>query len=124
MKSHTKLNDKNHSPMTIRRYSKFGSPIFVGIITDDDLSDLDEIVIHFMNIDDVQKRWKSDNIQSIRNIAGELSEYLIGTYEKVEGVAITFCIDKGFIASLFGDFMNHAQAKFEYYTLLNMATNI
>ncbi len=124
MKSITKLNDKNHSPMVIRRYSKFGSPIFVGIITDDVLSNLDDLVVSFMKQDHIQKLWRSDDIQNIRNIAGMLSEELIQTYDKIEGVAITFCIDKGFVSSLFGDFMSHAQCKYEYYSLLNMATNI
>lgn len=121
-KTFTKLAGKHYSPLVIRKVTKFGFPIYVGIITDDDLSDLDKQIIGC--IEGNVGLWESNNIQDVRDLAGILSDRLIKAYPKTEGVAVTFAVDKMFVASLFGDFMNHAQCKFEYYTLLNMSTNV
>ena len=123
-KNLTKLMEKNFSPMTIRKYTKWGFPMFIGIITDNDIHDIDEVVVNFMETPKNLERWKNDNLQDKRNLCGELSDTIVSYYGKTEGLAVTFSIDKSFISSLFGDFMNHFQCKFEYYTMLNMSTNI
>lgn len=121
-KAFTRLTEKAHSPLIIRKITKFGFPIYVGIITDDNLDTIDNVIVEFMkeNID----RWKSDSIQDKRNLAGELSDRLVEVFERTEGLAITLYIDKTCISSLFGDMMNHHQCKLEYYLLLNMGTNV
>lgn len=121
-KALTRLTEKAYSPLVIRKLTKFGFPIYVGIITDDNLDSLDEVIVKFIkkNIE----MWKSDSIQDKRDMAGELCDVLTKAFQKTEGVAITLWIDKACVSSLFGDFMNHFQCKFEYYTLLNMSTNV
>lgn len=121
-KSLTRLTEKAYSPLVIRKITKFGFPIYVGIITDDDLDNLDDIIVEFIkkNI----QMWKSDSIQDKRNLAGALCDNIIEQYEKTEGVAITLYIDKTCISSLYGDFMNHAMCRQEYYFLLNMGTGV
>jgi len=118
----TRLTEKAYSPLVIRKYTKFGFPIFVGIITDDNLDTLDIVVVLFLL--ERTDLWKSDSLQDKRDLAGMLSEELTKRFQSTEGVAVTFYIDKAVISSLFGDFMNHAQCKYEYYTLLHMSTNI
>jgi len=114
----TKLVGKNYSPLIIRRYSL---PIlhFVAIISDNDLSDLDNVVRDFW-----KKNKLVNDIQALRNLAGILSDTIIEHYEKVEGVAVIFVADKMVISSLAGDFMNHEQCRIELYSLLNFMTNV
>ena len=121
-KAFTRLTEKAHSPLVIRKVTRFGFPIYVGIITDDDLDSLDRAVVGFIksNLD----RWKSDSLQDKRNLAGELVDVLVETFGKLEGVAVVFYIDKTCISSLFGDFMNHAMCRQEFYTLLVMGTGV
>jgi hypothetical protein len=65
-----------------------------------------------------------NNIQTLRNLAGALTEHLNTIYEKAEGVAVVFYVDKCFISSLHGDFMNHTSCRIEFYGLLNMSTGV
>lgn len=115
---HTKLIGKEHSPLIIRRYS---TPIlyFVALITDDNLDDLDELVVKFMNSEPLP-----NTIQGMRNVAGELSDCLAKRYKRTEGIAVILQADKMVISSLYGDFMNHGQCKFELYSLLNFSTQV
>lgn len=115
----TKLVEKNYSPLIIRKYTKWGFPLFVALITDDDLSDLDEKVLNFFKDEREVK-----NVQDARNICGALSDYLIKCYPKTEGVAVVAYFDKLMVSSLWGDFMNHTPCRLELYTLLIMMTNI
>lgn len=119
---YTKLVDKHFSPLILRKYTHWGSPIYVSLITDDDLSDLDEFVSSFMD------RWVSegwvDNIQSVRNLAGMLTEELNEYYSHAEGVAVILAVDKCFVASLHGDFMNHGQCKQELLSYLNLSAHV
>ena len=121
-KTFTKLVDKQYSPLIIRKYTHWGFPIYIGLITDNDLSNLDDIVVNFIK-DKVSENWVN-NVQTLRNFAGALSNYLNEIYEKTEGVAIVFYVDKCFISSLFGDFMNHESCRIEFYGLLNMSTGV
>lgn len=118
----TRLTEKAYSPLVIRKITRFGFPIYVGIITDDNLDPLDRIILK--HIQDNIKCWKSDSIQDKRNLAGGLCDALVEAFEHTEGVAVVFYVDKTCIASLFGDFMNHGQCKFEFYTLLLMGTQV
>jgi len=118
----TRLTEKAYSPLTIRKNTRFGFPIFVGIITDDDLDELDSVIVEF--IQDHMQAWKSDSVQDKRWIAGALSEKLTEVFIHTEGVAILLAVDKMMISSLFGDFMNHAMCRDEWYFLLNMSTGV
>lgn len=118
----TRLTEKAYSPLVIRKITKFGFPIYVGIITDDDIDTLDQVVVEFIRGN--LTKWKSDSIQDKRWLAGALCDKLTGVFGKTEGVAVTLYIDKTCISSLFGDFMNHAMCRQEYYFLLNMGTGV
>ena len=121
-KTYTKLVDKHYSPLVIRQYTHWGFPIYVGIITDNDLTTLDDIVTSFMKRN-VKSNWVN-NIQKLRNLAGAMTEHLNSTYEKTEGVAVVFYVDKCFISSLHGDFMNHTACRIEFYGLLTMSIGV
>jgi len=115
----TKLVKKEYSPLVIRRYS-LPVLIFVALITDDDLSNLDVVV---------EKAFKSygsirNNIQELRNLAGYLCEELSKFYKKAEGIAVIIQADKMTISSLMGDFMNHEQCRLELYSLLLFNTQV
>lgn len=118
----TKLVDKHYSPLLIRKYTHWGFPIYVGLIADDDLSDLDEFIVNFMKTNK-EENWVN-NIQKIRNLAGAMTEALNNKYEKAEGVAVVFYVDKMFVSSLHGDFMNHTACRIEFYSLLTMSIGV
>lgn len=117
----TKLVDKQYSPLVIRKYTHWGFPIYVGLITDNDLSNLDKVCTEFIKLNIAD--W-SNNVQNLRNFAGRFCDHLNDVYEKTEGVAIVFYVDKCFISSLYGDFMNHESCRIEFYGLLNMSTGV
>jgi len=122
-KVHTRLVGKHYSPLVIRKYTHWGFPMYVSLITDDSLSDLDSHVVQFM-----QKEMSSsgglNGIQELRDLAGRLTEYLNTTYGKAEGVGVIFYVDKMFVSSLHGDFMNHTACRIELYSLLVMSIGV
>ena len=118
----TKLVDKHHSPLTIRKYTHWGFPFYIALITDNDLSNLDEVIHSFML--KVEGTGYIENIQSLRNMVGDLTEHLNKVYDRSEGVGVVFYVDKMFISSLHGDFMTHAMCRQELYFLLNMSTGV
>lgn len=118
----TKLVDKHYSPLVIRKFTHWGFPIYVGLITDDNLSDLDSFIVAFMQQHETEY-WVND-IQKLRNLAGLLTEKLNKHYAKAEGVAVIFYVDKMFISSLHGDFMNHTSCRIELYGLLTMSIGV
>jgi len=118
----TKLVDKHHSPLVIRKYTHWGFPIYIALIVDENISDLDEIVVAFMKANK-ETGWV-ENIQSIRDLAGELTEHLNDHYDSAEGVGVIFYVDKMFVSSLHGDFMNHTSCRIELYSLLTMSTGV
>jgi hypothetical protein len=120
---HTRLMDKHYSPMIVRKSSKWGFPLYVSLITDDDLSDLDEVMLEFMtaNRPDQDANW---GIQQARNVCGKFVETLLTRYQKTEGAAVILYADKMFISSLHGDLMTHAACKQELFLLLNMSTGV
>jgi hypothetical protein len=118
----TKLIDKQHSPLVIRKYTHWGFPIYIGLIVDEDLSKLDKKICKFMKR--YGKKGWVNNIQTLRNLAGAMTDYLNDAYGTAEGVAVVFYVDKCFISSLYGDFMNHESCRIEFYGLLNMSTGV
>ncbi len=124
----TKLLDKNFSPMIIRKYTRIGFPLYVHLICDENLDDLDEVV---HNVIDVCRETEvlSNNIQSLRNFTGILSEFLNDHYDSkkrgcVESLGIIFYADKMMISSLQGDCMNHNSCRQELYYCLQIMTQI
>jgi len=114
----TKIIGKEYSPLIIRRYNRLGVPLFVALITDDNLDDLDKFIINKIENATI------NSIQKARNFAGWLTEELVKHYKKAEGVAVIIYYDKMMVSSLWGDFMNHTACRIELYTLLLMMTNI
>ena len=121
----TRLLGKNYSPLIVRKYQMHGWPLFISLICDISLSDLDRVVYDF------DSDWGDikDDIQAVRNYTGALSEYILDHYNMkkrgcVEGVAVLWYIDKCFISSLYGDFMVHASCKQELYAIINTLPHI
>lgn len=121
-KVYTKLVGKHYSPMVIRKITHFSFPIYVAIITDDDLSELDHKIMGYMNANK-ESSWVND-IQKMRNLAGGLTEFLTEEYASCEGCAVIFYVDKMFVSSLHGDFMTHGMCRLELFSLLNMSTGV
>lgn len=127
--TNTNLISKHYSPLTIRKYNLVnGWPCWIGLIIDEDLSDLDMVV---------NKAYKAckeagmvcNNIQQIRNITGIISETITEHYNNkkencVEGVAITLYTDKNYVQNFMGDFMNHLSCRNEYGFALSMLPHI
>src|SRR5262247_533003 len=94
----TRLIDKHYSPLVVRKTSKWGFPVWVTLITDDDLSNLDDVIETFM--DEVAKADEKfySNIQKMRNVAGAFVQRLIDTYpRRMEGAAVVIYADKAWI---------------------------
>lgn len=121
-RSFTALVDKHYSPLVLRKYTHWGFPIYVSVITDNDLSDLDDVVVPFIKARE-KEGWTND-IQKLRNLAGALTEHLVKSYDRTEGVGILFYVDKCFISSLYGDYMNHNSCRAEFYALVNLSPHI
>jgi hypothetical protein len=124
----TKLLDKNYSPMIIRKYTRIGFPLYVHLICDENLDDLDEVVHDC--IDKCRKEGiLSNSIQSLRNFTGILSDTINTYYDLkkrgcVESLGIIFYADKMIISSLQGDCMNHESCRQELYDCLQLMTKI
>lgn len=122
----TRLEGKHFSPLVLRKYTKWGPPLYVALITDDNLDDLDERVLGFIEskIGSGEDWTWPTSIQDQRDIAGGLANHLFRTYNKVEGLGVMLYADKMFVSSLHGDFMTHLQCKLEFYQLLNLSSQI
>lgn len=115
----TRVSGKHYSPLTIRKYTRPGYPLFVALITDDSLEDLDVFITTNFKLEDLGK-----NIEEIRQQIGTITNDLVEHYKKAEGVAVIAFADKLVISSLWGDFMVHAMCRQELYFLLNMTTGV
>lgn len=124
----TRLLDKNWSPLIIRKYQMFGWPMFIGIICDANLNDLDKLVYDL--IDEAEKLGFIDGtIQGARNTCGFLSDGLVKYYNKIkrgvmEGNIVFWYQDKLAISSAYGDLMTHEKCAMEFYSILNMMPHI
>ena len=124
----TRLLDKNWSPLIVRKYQYEGWPLFISLICDANLNDLDATVL---SIGDEAKAlgFLNGTIQGGRNFCGYMSDKLKEHYDAVkrgcvEGIAVLWYIDKCFISSLYGDFMVHASCKQELYFIINTLPHI
>jgi hypothetical protein len=122
----TRLLDKNFSPMCIRKFTVAGWPLFSAIICDLSMSSLDSVVLE--GIKEYNHLLVND-LQSIRNFTGALSEKIINHYNgikdgSVESVAIVFFYDKSACSSLWGDVMHHASCRAELYSMLNIFPHV
>jgi len=124
----TRLLDKNYSPMIVRKYQLEGWPLFLGLICDVSLSNLDNVF--YEGVEKFKTDFcMQDDIQSMRNFTGFISDYIKNHYNNektgcVEGIAVLYYIDKCFISSLWGDFMVHAPCKDELYKIVNTLPHI
>jgi hypothetical protein len=127
--TNTNLISKNFSPLFIRKYNIInGWPLYISMIVDEDVSDIDSVVNSVVTACK-DSGMLENNLQSMRNFTGILSETLITHYNKkkencVEGVGILLAIDKAMISSLYGDHMNHTMCRNEFYSILNMMPHI
>ena len=125
----TNLISKHYSPLVVRKYNIInGWPMYVGLICDEDLSDLDTVVNGVISACDAAGMI-DNNIQNIRNLSGILSETLITYYGNkkkhcVEGVALLLYVDKCAIENFFGDFMNHTSCRIEWAGIIGMLPHI
>lgn len=124
----TRLLDKNWSPLIVRKYQMEGWPLFISLICDANLNDLDEIV-YKIHEEAVDNGFVDGKIQSARNYCGFMSDSIKDYYDGikrgcVEGVAVLWYIDKCFISSLYGDFMVHASCKQELFAIINTLPHI
>lgn len=122
----TRLLEKNYSPLIVRKYSCKNWPLFIGMICDVSLSDLDNVVLNIMEEAD---ELLINDIQELRNFCGYMSEKITEYYNSikrgsVEGVAVILYADKLFISSLTNDFMVHKSCKMELFQILNMMPHI
>ena len=124
----TRLLEKHYSPLVIRKYQMKGWPMFVGIICDQSLSDLDEVVMEAADVADQKGMFRQD-IQAVRNFVGFLSDSIISHYDKikkgcVEGVGILWYVDKCAVSSLWGDMMTHNSCRQEFYFIINTLPHV
>lgn len=109
----TRVSCKHYSPLTIRKYTRPGYPLFVALITDDSLDNLDVFITKNFELEDLGK-----TIEEIRQKVGKITDELVKYYKKAEGVAVIAFADKLVVSSLWGDFMTFWQCKAELYFLL------
>ena len=127
-KTATRLLDKHWSSLVVRKYQYDGWPLFLSLICDANLSNLDEIFYKAASKAE-EEGFHGNDIQSGRNFCGFISDEIIGHYNKiktgcVEGIAVLWYIDKCFISSLYGDFMTHYSCKMELYQIINTLPHI
>jgi hypothetical protein len=124
----TRLLDKQWSPMCVRKYYVANWPLYVGLITDCNINDLDEVVLNI--IDEAENYGFLDgNLQSCRNFCGFLSDKLDEHYSNmkkgsVEGIAIAWYVDKFFVSSLAKDHMVHKSCRDEFYSIIKVLPHI
>ena len=124
----TRLLDKNWSPLIVRKYQMEGWPLFISLICDANLNDLDQVVYRLTE-KAKQLGFTNGTIQGVRNYAGFMSDGIVKHYNSVkngcvEGVAVLWYVDKCFCSSLYGDFMVHASCKAELFAIINTLPHI
>ena len=124
----TRLLDKNWSPLIVRKYQMEGWPMYIGIICDANLNDLDDAVYDIME-EAEELNFVDGSIQGVRNTCGLLGDRLVEKYNKVkrgvaEGVIVCWYVDKMFCSSAYGDFMTHGKCAMEFYQIVNTLPHI
>jgi hypothetical protein len=127
-KTATRLFDKNWSPLIVRKYQMNGWPLFIGIICDANLNDLDKLVYEITDKAE-ENGFMDGSIQGVRNYCGFLNDEIVNHYNKIkrgcaEGVIVCWYVDKMFCSSAFGDLMTHEKCAAEFYSILNMMPHI
>ena len=124
----TRLLDKNWSPLIVRKYQMKGWPMYIGIICDANLNDLDTVVYDTMEEADALS-FTNGTIQGTRNTCGLLSDRVVEHYNKIkrgvaEGIIVCWYVDKCFVSSAYGDFMTHEKCAAEFYHIVNTLPHI
>jgi len=124
----TRLLDKNWSPLIVRKYQMEGWPLYIAIICDANLNDLDEVVYR-LTAEAREHGFMDGKIQSVRNYCGFMSDGLVKHYNKVktgvmEGNLIAWYVDKCFVSSAYGDMMTHYKCAAEVYAIINTLPHI
>jgi hypothetical protein len=126
--TNTRLLDKNWSPLIVRKYQYLGWPLFVAIICDANLNDLDTVVY---NISDEAEKlgFTNGTIQGVRNYCGLLSDGIVKYYNSIkkgctEGVLICWYVDKMWCSSAYGDIMTHNKCLNEVMLIINTLPHI
>lgn len=124
----TRLLDKNFSPLVVRKYQMEGWPMFIGIICDANLNDLDDVVYDIME-EAKNLEFINGTIQGHRNVCGLMSDRLVKHYNQIkrgvmEGNCVFWYTDKCAISSAYGDLMTHTKCAMEFYSILQMLPHI
>jgi len=114
--------------LIVRKYQMKGWPMYIGIICDANLNDLDSVVYDIMEKADALG-FINGTIQGTRNTCGLLSDGIVEYYNKVkrgvtEGVIVCWYVDKCFVSSAYGDFMTHEKCAAEFYHIVNTLPHI
>jgi hypothetical protein len=124
----TRLLDKNWSPLIVRKYQMLGWPLYIGIICDANLNDLDSL-IYDIHEKAVKLGFTDGKIQDVRNYCGYMSQEIVNHYNAIkrgvtEGVMVCFYVDKCFVSSAYGDLMTHEKCAAEFYSILGILPHI
>lgn len=124
----TRLLDKNWSPLIVRKYQMDGWPMYIGIICDANLNDLDTVVYEIIE-EAKLNNFINGTIQGIRNTCGMLGDGIVKYYNTIkkgcaEGVIVCWYVDKLFCSSAYGDFMTHEKCAMEFYSIVNTLPHI
>jgi len=124
----TRLLDKNWSPLIVRKYQMEGWPMYIGVICDANLNDLDTVVYDIMD-EAKANDFVNGTIQGVRNTTGMLSDGIVKYYNSIkrgvcEGVIVCWYVDKMFVSSAYGDFMTHEKCAAEFYAIVNTLPHI
>ena len=103
-------------------------PMYIGMICDANLNDLDEVVHGIMDRA-IELGFVNGTIQGVRNTCGLLTDRIADHYDKVkkgvtEGVIVCWYVDKMFCSSAYGDFMTHEKCASEFYHIVNTLPHI
>ena len=130
----TRLLDKNWSPLIVRKYQMEGWPMYIGIICDANLNELDTVVYDIVDtLKDEEgnpiEGFMDGTIQGVRNTCGLLSDRIVAHYNNkkrgvAEGVIVCWYVDKCFVSSAYGDFMTHEKCAAEFYHIVNTLPHI
>ncbi len=126
--TNTRLISKNWSPLLVRKYYVKKWPMWIGLICDCNLNDLDQVVNKIIK-EGKELGFLDGKIQSGRNFCGLMSDRLDDHYNSIktgstEGVAVSYYQDKCFYSSLSSDMMVHKSCRDEYYHILKILPHI